>query len=84
MTPKQLQDQQVYLARRIAQQRRWIEEHGDTLTGYIARYGSIAQRGDGIHNVLGDGGEAIYRADWAELDKLEAEYRAIRAEQGVR
>lgn len=81
LTPKQLQDHQYYLARRIAQQQKWIEEHGDSLMGYIARYGSIAQRGDGIHNVLGDGGEAIYAADWAELDRLQAEYRAIREQQ---
>ena len=83
MTSAQLQAEQVRLAHRIAEQRRWIEEHGDSLSGYIARYGSAKVR-DGIHGYVGDGGEAIYAADWAELDKLQREYAAVRAEQGVR
>lgn len=69
----------VELRRRIADQRKWIEDHGDSRAGYIQRYGSIAQRGDGIHNVYGDGGEAIYAADWAELDKLQRELRELEA-----
>lgn len=65
------------LRHRIAAQQKWIEEHGDSRAGYIARYGSISQRGDGIHNVYGDGGEAIYAADWGELDKLQRELREL-------
>ena len=47
----------------IGQQRRWIAEHGGDRAGYIARYGDA-----------GDGGEAIYEADAAELHKLTTAY----------
>lgn len=50
------------LQRRIADQRRWIDEHGGSQAGYVARYGS---RDDAQH--YGDGGEAIYAADTAAL-----------------
>lgn len=36
----------------------WIREHGRTLGGYVARYGSVS---DDVH--YGNGGEAIYEAD---------------------
>ncbi len=48
-----------------AEQRRWIEEHGGNLSGYIARYGSAQDE-----NHYGDGGELIYAADKAALEKL--------------
>lgn len=53
------------IAQRIDEQKRWIEEHGGDLAGYIARYGS---KDDPDH--YGDGGEAIYAADKAALDEL--------------
>jgi hypothetical protein len=56
------------LAQRIAEQEQWIVEHGRTLAGYIARYGSA---NDPAH--YGEGGEAIYAADRAALDALLAQ-----------
>jgi len=50
----------------VTAQQRWIEEHGGSLTGYIARYGS---RDDPGH--YGNGGEAIFEADMAELTRRE-------------
>ena len=43
----------------IAEQRQWIADHGGNAAGYVARYGNY-----------GDGGDAIYRADKAALDRL--------------
>jgi hypothetical protein len=43
----------------------WVYEHGGTLAGYIQRYGS---KDDPEH--YGEGGEAIYAADIAELNRL--------------
>ena len=43
----------------------WVKDHGETLAGYVKRYGSAADA-----NHYGDGGEAIYAADKAELDFL--------------
>lgn len=48
-------------------QHKWIEDHGGDLPGYIAQYGSV---GEPDH--YGDGAEAIYAADVAELKKIEA------------
>lgn len=56
------------LDRLIREQRRWIEEHGGTLSGYIARYGSASEP-----RHYGDGGEAIYAADTAALARLVAQ-----------
>lgn len=56
------------LERRIADQRKWLREHGDTLTAYLIRYGSAA---DPDH--YGDGGEAIYKADTDALAALIAQ-----------
>lgn len=66
---KSIADQRADLARKIAQQRRWIEEHGTDRAGYIARYGQAGIK----EPVLGGGGSAIYAADKAELDRLLAE-----------
>ena len=58
------------LAEQIADQRKWIDERGGNLAGYVARYGS---RNDAEH--YGDGGEAIYAADTEALRRLEAQQR---------
>jgi hypothetical protein len=50
----------------IDEQRKWIEDHGGTKAGYIARYGAA---GDSEH--YGNGGEAIYDADKQRLENLE-------------
>jgi len=50
---------------KIADQETWIRECGGDLAGYIANYGS---KDDPDH--YGDGGEAIYAADMAELERL--------------
>ena len=59
---------------RVAEQRRWIEEHGGDLGGYLARYGSKYGPED---ERQGDGGEAIYAADRAELETCIAELQAL-------
>jgi hypothetical protein len=59
----------------VAAQRAWIERCGIDRAGYIANYGSADDPG---HH--GDGGEAIYAADRAELDRLEEELAAARGE----
>lgn len=56
------------LEKRIADQRKWLKEHGDTLTAYIERYGRAA---DPHH--YGDGGEAIWKADTDALAALIAQ-----------
>lgn len=48
----------------IEPQKRWIADHGGDLAGYIKRYGSKDEPGH-----CGDGGEAIYEADIAELQR---------------
>jgi hypothetical protein len=58
---KSIQDQ-------IADQLKWIDDHGGCLVGYVARYGA-----PGDDRCVGDGGAAIYRADRAALDKLLAQ-----------
>jgi hypothetical protein len=59
---------------RVNEQRAWIQEHGQDLVGYIARYGSSSAPLEERH---GDGGERIYEADKAELDKLLRELEAL-------
>lgn len=51
----------------VHEQRKWIAEHGRNEAGYVARYGSVSDH-EGLR--FGDGGEAIYAADKAQLDKL--------------
>ena len=59
--------------RRVLEQLLWIEEHGSDLAGYVVRYG----RADDP-NRYGEGGEAIYRADMADLEDRQADLdRAI-------
>jgi hypothetical protein len=50
-------------------QLKWVADHGNDLAGYMARYGSKL---DPDH--YGNGGEAIYAADMAELRKCQAAY----------
>jgi len=47
-------------------QKKWIEDHGGDLAGYITRYG-----GDGQGFKYGEGGRAIYQADMARLQEIE-------------
>lgn len=49
----------------IDAQAEWMNSHGWTLAGYVARYGS---KDDPEH--YGDGGEAIFAADSVALEKL--------------
>jgi hypothetical protein len=49
----------------IQAQEEWIMNHGRNLEGYVARYGSIH-----TPERYGNGGEAIYTADVAELTRL--------------
>jgi hypothetical protein len=52
-------------AKMVREQEKWMEEHGGSQAGYVARYGS---KDDADH--YGDGGEAIWEADRVELLKL--------------
>jgi hypothetical protein len=56
----------------VATQRAWLREHGGNLSGYIARYGSADDPGH-----YGDGGEAIYAADLAAVERAEAALTAL-------
>ncbi len=49
---------------RLFDQEEWVASHGGCEAAYVARYGS---KDDPQH--YGDGGEAIYAADKAQLDK---------------
>lgn len=56
----------------FVEQQRWVEDHGSDLDGYVARYGTprapdFERWPDGFY---GNGGEAIYSADLAELERL--------------
>ena len=48
----------------VLEQQEWVRSHGGDLAGYLVRYGAKA---DPEH--YGDGGEQIYAADRAELDR---------------
>jgi hypothetical protein len=52
--------------RLIAEQQQWIEQCGGTIAGYVKRYGSCKDE-----EYFGAGGEAIYAADIAQLNRLE-------------
>lgn len=56
----------------VLDQLAWMREHGETPEAYVARYGSVA---DPEH--YGDGGEAIWEADFADLLEKQAELYAI-------
>lgn len=57
--------QRIPIEQHIRTQRAWIKACGGSRAGYILRYGSAR---DEHHS--GDGGEAIFAADQAELDRL--------------
>jgi hypothetical protein len=52
---------------RLIDQQKWIDTHSATRAGYVRHYGTS-----------GDGGEAIYQADVAQLHKLEDALRNAR------
>lgn len=60
------------IRKRIDAQRRWIDEHGGNLYQYVLRYGSA---GNPMH--YGNGGEAIYAADFNELQRLQSELAKV-------
>ena len=60
-----LKHKRTKLVDAIEQQRKWIDDCGGTLAGYIKRYGSKDDP-----DKYGYGGEAIYNADMAELTRL--------------
>lgn len=63
MAQNRYQAERVQNARgRVLAQLLWIEQHGSDRMGYVARYGAADDP-----NRYGDGGEAIYVADQAEL-----------------
>jgi hypothetical protein len=67
--------------RRYRDQQRWIEQHGGSRLGYRERYGVRCQHtsdtgfcAEGLCACwYGDGGDAIYEADMAQLQKLAVE-----------
>lgn len=60
-----------WLLREVLLQQRWINEHGGSLSAYVARYGAAGSPG-----CYGAGGEAIWQADQNALHRLEREYTA--------
>jgi hypothetical protein len=56
----------------VENQRKFIEECGGDLAGYIARYGDPGVLTSKGKPMYGNGGTAIYNADLAELKRLEA------------
>ena len=75
MTSEAKQRARAAAQNRLNDQRKWIDSHGQSLAGYVLRYGDsdapVAER-------QGDGGQKIYAADMAELHKLEAAVVALR------
>jgi hypothetical protein len=59
---------------RLHAQEEWVAEHGGTLEAYVKRYGSITDE----HH-YGNGGEAIFAADQAALDKAREDVAAEEA-----
>jgi hypothetical protein len=60
----------------VQAQQAWMTEHGGTRSGYIARYGSVDNS-----NHYGNGGDAIFDADNAELQQRIARYEQYRRRQ---
>lgn len=58
-------------AQREREQIRWIEQCGNDQAGYIANYGDPGcSRADG-RPMAGEGGTAIFKADMAELHRIQ-------------
>lgn len=66
-------EKRVWLERAIADQLKWIADHGESLPGYVAHYGSADDA-----NHYGNGGEAIYAADMGELKRLTSELKKLK------
>ena len=63
---------------RVLYEQQWLSEHGGDLAGYVRRYGSAD---DERH--YGDGGEAIYAADSAALDRALDAYERRRRTSAI-
>lgn len=57
--------------RLLTEQRKWIEEHGGDLPGYIHRYGDPGINTAEGRPMYGEGGTKIYAADMQELHRIE-------------
>ena len=57
----------------IAEQEEWIRDHGGDEAGYVKRYGSAV-----APEHYGNGGEAIFRADGAHLERLKTDLSRVR------
>lgn len=68
-----------WVEKEIAAQRQWMAEHGENLAGYVAHYGSKDDA-----DYFGDGGEAIYAADLAHLNRLVDQHTRLRTTQDRR
>jgi hypothetical protein len=62
------------LQAQINDQQDWINSRGGSLAGYIERYGDPSEGGE----YFGDGGAAIYRADFDALLKLKQQLAGLR------
>lgn len=62
---------------RLHTEEEWVAEHGGTLDAYVARYGSITEEPH-----YGNGGEAIFAADQAALDRARADVAAEEKPRG--
>lgn len=69
---KAVQDQIERVRRQVAEQRKWIEQCGGNLSGYILRYGAADDP-----DKHGDGGPAIFAADNGKLQQLLSELEAL-------
>lgn len=69
--------------RLVADQRRWINEHGRDLAGYVARYGDSAAQPGRVEagGRYGNGGQAIYEADMAALHEYEQRLERAQARE---
>lgn len=63
----QLDTRKAQLREQLREARQWLDDHGSTRAAYVERYGAASNP-----NHYGDGGEAIYAADVAEVERLEA------------
>jgi hypothetical protein len=64
------------IRREIADQERWVAEHGGNETGYIERYGDPSV-GDSPEEYYGEGGKKIFEADNNELKRLRKELAKV-------
>lgn len=63
------------LSKRVEEQQDWMLDHGNNLAGYVKHYGSIDN-----DEYYGEGGEAIFFADFEELLLREAALEAFKKE----